>query len=88
MPSDPSTATTSLVFRKFNGTKLQGCRAYLNTGGTAVKGMRFKEDVETGINSIGTQQSTANTVFDLSGRRVQNAGKGLYIVNGKKMFIK
>lgn len=88
VPSDPSTATTSLVFRKFNGTKLQGCRAYLNTGGTAVKGMRFKEDVETGINSIGTQQSTANTVFDLSGRRVQNAGKGLYIVNGKKMFIK
>lgn len=88
VPSDPSTATTSLVFRKFNGTKLQGCRAYLNTGGTAVKGMRFKEDVETGINSIGTQQSTANTMFDLSGRRVQNAGKGLYIVNGKKMFIK
>ena len=88
LPSDPDTATTSLVFRKFNGTKLQGCRAYLNTGGTAVKGMRFKEDVETGINSIGTQQSTANTVFDLSGRRVQNAGKGLYIVNGKKMFIK
>lgn len=88
VPSDLSTATTSLVFRKFNGTKLQGCRAYLNTGGRAVKGMRFKEDVETGINSIGTQQSTANTVFDLSGRRVQNAGKGLYIVNGKKMFIK
>lgn len=88
LPSEGSTATTSLVFRKFNGTKLQGCRAYLNTGGRAVKGMRFKEDVETGINSIGTQQSTANTVFDLSGRRVQNAGKGLYIVNGKKMFIK
>lgn len=88
LPSDPDTATTPLVFRKFNGTKLQGCRAYLNTGGTAVKGMRFKEDVETGINSVGTQQSTANTVFDLSGRRVQNAGKGLYIVNGKKMFIK
>lgn len=82
------TAATPLVFRKFNGTKLQGCRAYLETGGRAVKGMRFKEDVETGIESIASQNTEAKTIYDLSGRRVQNAGKGLYIVNGKKMFIK
>ena len=87
-PSDPETAATPLVFRKFNGTKLQGCRAYLNTGGIAVKGMRFKDDVETGIESIASQNTESKTIYDLSGRRVQNAGKGLYIVNGKKMFIK
>ena len=87
-PSDPDTAATPLVFRKFNGTKLQGCRAYLNTGGIAVKGMRFKDDVETGIESIASQNTESKTIYDLSGRRVQNAGKGLYIVNGKKMFIK
>lgn len=87
-PSDPDTAATPLVFRKFNGTKLQGCRAYLNTGGIAVKGMRFKDDVETGIESIASQNTEPKTIYDLSGRRVQNAGKGLYIVNGKKMFIK
>lgn len=29
-----------------------------------------------------------NRIYDLTGRRVQNARKGLYIVNGKKLIIK
>lgn len=44
----------------------------------------------TGIGSIaaGEGQNGANTVYDLSGRRVQKAQKGLYIVNGKKVLVK
>ena len=30
----------------------------------------------------------AQTIYDLSGRRVSKAQKGLYIVNGKKVYIK
>ena len=33
-------------------------------------------------------QSGSNAIFDLSGRRVAKPGKGLYIVNGKKMVVK
>lgn len=44
----------------------------------------------TGIDEIestdNSQQST--DIFDLSGRRIQNAQKGIYIQNGKKVFIK
>ena len=40
----------------------------------------------TGINGI---DADANVViYDLSGRRVEKAVKGIYIVNGKKVFVK
>jgi len=38
-----------------------------------------------GITAIDNAQSTGNTMFDLSGRRVAKAQKGIYIVNGKKV---
>ena len=42
-------------------------------------------DTETdGINSLSIDMQNA-AVYDLQGRRVQNAQKGLYIVNGKKV---
>ena len=46
------------------------------------------DDVETGINVVETEETTpANAVInDLSGRRVQGAKSGLYIVNGKKVI--
>jgi hypothetical protein len=42
----------------------------------------------TGINEVLTSQNTTNVVYDLQGRRVQNASKGLYILNGKKVVVK
>ena len=46
------------------------------------------DDVETGINAVETEEAApANAViYDLSGRRVQGAKAGLYIVNGKKVI--
>ena len=38
-----------------------------------------------GISAIDNAQSTGNAIFDLSGRRVAKAQKGIYIVNGKKV---
>ena len=38
-----------------------------------------------GIMAIDNAQSTDNAIFDLSGRRVVKAQKGIYIVNGKKV---
>lgn len=42
---------------------------------------------ETGINEIQTEQAD-KAIFDLSGRRVQKATKGFYIVGGKKVLVK
>ncbi|MDE5561174.1 MAG: hypothetical protein K2J00_05150 [Bacteroidaceae bacterium] len=42
--------------------------------------------VETSIENLrGADNVTDVTTYDLSGRRVQNVGSGLYIVNGKKV---
>lgn len=42
----------------------------------------------TGIDNISTINADNQNVFDLSGRRVLNAEKGLYIINGKKVVVK
>ena len=46
------------------------------------------EDVETGINAVEIEEATPTNavIYDLSGRRVQSAKSGLYIVNGKKVI--
>lgn len=42
----------------------------------------------TGIFVISTERNANNVIFDLQGRRVINAQKGLYIINGKKVLVK
>lgn len=43
----------------------------------------------TALNEVRSQMEEAREgIFDLQGRRVENPTKGLYIVNGKKVFIK
>ena len=42
----------------------------------------------TGIENIAIENEDNTTVYDLSGRRVQNPSRGIYIVNGKKVYIK
>lgn len=44
--------------------------------------------VPTGIDGISADDLKNGKVFDLQGRRVYNPGKGIYIVNGKKVVIR
>ena len=50
--------------------------------------LSFNFDTVTGLDVINGAEpaSTESVVYDLSGRRVLNAQKGLYIVNGKKVI--
>ena len=53
--------------------------------GASVKGIRFGD--ATSINEMTTDNSQQTTViYDLQGRRVVKAQKGIYIVNGKKVL--
>ena len=76
-------------FYPFNGTTLAGFKAYMPNG-SGVRGFLFHEDgTETAIDGIESLTATPEQpIYDLSGRRVQKAGKGLYIVGGKKVFFK
>lgn len=67
---------------------LSSNKAYLlGNGGESAIAMNFGNAV-TGINTIAAPASAKAPIFDLSGRRVVKATKGLYIQNGKKVIVK
>ena len=80
-------------FRKINTGVIPAHKAYLPiptaniTSGSRIS-MVF-EDETTGINDVRSEMDEVNgEVYNLNGQRVKNPGKGLYIVNGKKVIMK
>ena len=73
-----------------NGSAITAGKAYLSVSAGARQFIGFGEDNETtGIQTVAnSQQSAANSYYDLQGRRVAQPTKGLYVVNGKKVVIK
>lgn len=66
-------------------------KAYLavpTTQAGARNGFAFGDDSTTGISNVNVNENVNGSVFDLQGRKVNKPGKGLYIVNGKKVVIK
>ena len=62
---------------------------FVDKNGKEIKGITLKYTVEndgTGIDEITTDAT--NAAYDLMGRKVENPTRGIYIVNGKKTFIK
>lgn len=79
------------IMRGGSNSTLKCTRAYFEYNGTDnVQGMRLNLEGGnvTGIDGITTGDTDAETpLYDLSGRRVQNATKGgIYIRNGKKII--
>lgn len=72
-----------------SGASLKGFRAYF-TGVTELADARIAVvDESTGITTIIAARDLNNDkVYNLNGQRVENAKKGLYIVNGKKVVVK
>ena len=42
----------------------------------------------TGLDSTPLQNASTNNIYDLSGRQVKVASKGVYIINGRKVLVK
>ena len=75
------------------GTTLSQGKAYLDFSGNSVRAftLSFGDDgPTTGISSINADGNAENApVYDLSGRRIAEPyGRGIYIKNGKKYFVK
>lgn len=75
------------AFYPCNAGSLPINKAYLLGNGESAIVMNFGNAV-TGINTIAAPASAKAPIFDLSGRRVVKATKGLYIQNGKKVIVK
>ena len=71
-----------------NKFKNNANKAYLpitNQTESSARFLSFDFGTETAIENIEGAETENTVVYDLSGRRVQKAQKGLYIVNGKKV---
>ena len=81
-------AATGAGFYKLKSTGTIGAnKAYLTYSGAGAREF-FLFDEATGIEMPTVEDVNADAlVYDLQGRRVVNPTKGLYIVNGKKVFI-
>ena len=66
-------------------------KAYLpSSSATAALSVGFSFDFEgtTAIDKVESEDTTTEGIFDLMGRKVENPVQGIYIVNGRKVFIK
>ena len=80
-------------YHAIENTTLSQGKAYLDFSGSSVRAFTLSfgdDDVTTGISSINAGGNAENApVYDLSGRRIAEPyGRGIYIKNGKKYFIK
>ena len=82
-------------FKKATDGYLKANRAYLSTSyDVTVTGARaltivFEDSETTGISlTPNPSPNSEGSVYDLQGRKVTNPGRGLYIVNGKKIMVK
>lgn len=91
-PTDKETAFYKAKLNQQESTSFinNGFKAYLPVANSTMPGSRLMFDfgTETGIEDINGMENAAENavIYDLSGRRVQGAQKGIYIINGKKVI--
>jgi len=73
-----------------NTLNIPAGKAYLDlTGVSLARSLSISfEDETTGVNAVNVEGLTVNGYYNLSGQRVAQPTKGMYIVNGKKVIIK
>lgn len=86
------TATEGVAFYLVGAKKptVNPFRAYIPAQSNGAKAISivFDDEWTTGVKSINNEEFIINNdacMFDLHGRRVKNAQKGIYIINGKKV---
>lgn len=78
-------------YKNSNAFTVRANSAYLPAEAVGTAGARTFigfDDETTGIAEVNTQKDNAKRMFDLQGRKVTKAAKGLYIVDGRKVVVK
>lgn len=83
--------TDGSLIKITTATTLKGMRAYLKaTGASKSRLLRISLDGDesTAINVVNSEEPKEDVYYNLQGIRVSQPQKGLYIVNGKKVYVK
>ena len=78
-------------YKNANDFTVRANSAYLPAEAVETAGARAFigfDDEATGIAEVNTQKEDAKRMFDLQGRKVTKAARGLYIVDGRKVVVK
>ena len=67
---------------------LQIPTAWLPANAQKSLSMRFDDGATTEIDEVKGEDGNVKTVYDLQGRVVKNPTNGIYIIDGKKVFVK
>lgn len=87
------TTETGVGFYRYSGENVPAYKAVLVSSAVpssvSFLALVFGNDDSVGITAVESDASAATTeAYDLQGRRVQKPVRGLYIIGGKKVFIK
>ena len=74
------------LYKTTESGEVKGCTAYLPEG--SADAYVFDDNVLTGIATAAPAATTSAATYDLSGRQVSKATRGLYIVGGQKVLVK
>ena len=81
------TAMTETMLEIDDKFECMANKAYLPLESSAPARISFDFGTETGIRELkGENENVKAEIYDLSGRKVENAQKGIFIVNGKKVI--
>ena len=81
--------TAGKIVKANASATMKGFRAYFTGLPTTATARLSFEDDATGIAEVERMRNGENeTYYDLSGRKVAQPAKGLYIVSGKKVVVK
>lgn len=77
-------------FNQVTEMRLPPWRAYIVTPAGVDKTSKMEVIIgdKTGMDDLQLLEDESAVVYDLQGRRVINPTKGLYIVNGQKVYVK
>lgn len=80
---------TGRIQQAGDNASIKGFRAYFDLPASAPAPSISFEDAATGIKTVITadELNRNGEVYNLNGQKVQNAHKGLYIVNGRKVVV-
>ena len=81
---------TNNKFQLVKSGNLAAGLAYLEMPKTmgSAKTITLEDDVTDGIKLINGDERNTGNIYDIQGRKVETATKGIYIVNGKKVVVK